>query len=65
MQTTTPTLARHLAYWLREIVQPNLAPKTYEFYEMFSRLYITPGLGAKRLDRLQVRDVRVWLNQGP
>src|SRR5438477_6586662 len=30
---------------------------------MFSRLYLAPGLGAKRLDRLQVRDVRAWLNQ--
>jgi integrase len=63
MQTTTPTVARYLAYWLQEIVEPNLAPKTYDFYEMFSRLYVTPGLGAKRLDRLQVRDVRDWLNR--
>ncbi|HLI75571.1 MAG TPA: hypothetical protein VKV02_01400 [Acidobacteriaceae bacterium] len=26
-------------------------------------MYIVPGLGAKRLDRLQVRDVRIWLNR--
>jgi hypothetical protein len=63
VQTITPTVARYLAYWLREIVEPNLAPKTYDYYEMFSRLYIAPGLGAKRLDRLQVRDVRSWLNR--
>src|SRR5690606_22800946 len=25
-------------------------------------LYITPGLGSKRLDRLQVRDVQTWIN---
>ncbi len=62
MQTTTPTVAHYLAYWLREIVEPSLAPKTYDYYEMFSRLYIAPDLGAKRLDRLQVRDVRSWLN---
>jgi integrase len=30
---------------------------------MINRLYIVPGLGRKRLDRLQVRDVRVWLNR--
>ena len=36
MPTTTPTVARYLAYWLREVVEPNLAPKTYDFYEMFS-----------------------------
>jgi integrase len=27
------------------------------------RLYLSPGLGARRLDRLEVRDVRQWLNQ--
>jgi integrase len=26
-------------------------------------MYLVPGLGAKRLDRLQVRDVRTWLNR--
>src|SRR5215469_8830814 len=58
-----PTVAQHSAYWLAEVVEPNLAPKTYEKYEMFSRLYVVPGLGTKRLDRLQARDVRAWLNQ--
>ncbi|WP_165440035.1 site-specific integrase [Micromonospora kangleipakensis] len=53
----------HLSYWLREIVQPNLAPATYISFEGFVRLYITPGLGTKRLDRLQVRDVQTWINQ--
>ena len=32
-------------YWLREIVEPNLAPGTYATYEMLVRLYIVPGLG--------------------
>ncbi len=27
--TTTPTLASYLAYWHREVVEPNLAPKDY------------------------------------
>ena len=31
-----PKLGEFLAYWLSEIVEPNLAPKTYEKYEMFS-----------------------------
>ncbi len=60
---SVPTVAQQFAYWLAEVVAPNLAPKTFEKYEMFSRLYIVPGLGPKRLDRLQVRDVRAWLNQ--
>lgn len=56
-------LAEFLAYWLKEIVEPNLSPKTYERYEMFSRLHIIPHLGGKRLDKIQVRDVRQWLNK--
>jgi integrase len=61
--SAVPTVAEYFAYWLAEVVEPNLAPKTYEKYEMFSRLYIVPGLGTKRLDRLQVRDIRAWLNR--
>lgn len=61
--TTTPTVAAYLSAWLGEVVAPNLSPKTYEKYEMCARLYIAPGLGGKRLDRLTVRDVRTWLNR--
>ena len=43
--------------------KPNLAPKTCEKYELFSRLHIIPHLGARRLDKLQVRDIRQWLNK--
>jgi integrase len=63
MPTTTPTLADYLTYWLREVVEPNLAPKTTEKYALLARLYLVPGLGVKRLDRLKVRDVRTWLNR--
>jgi integrase len=63
MPTTTPTLANYLAYWLREVIEPNLAPKTTERYALLTRLYLVPGLGTKRLDRLQVRDIRTWLNR--
>src|SRR5215467_410138 len=49
-----------IGYWLKEIVEPNLAPKTYEQYEMFSRVHIIPYLGNKSLDKLQVRDIRQW-----
>jgi hypothetical protein len=58
-----PKLAEFLAYWLEEIVRPNLAPKTYEKYEAFTRLHIVPYLGGKRLDKLQVKDIRQWLNK--
>ncbi|MFY9774307.1 MAG: site-specific integrase [Trebonia sp.] len=58
-----PKLAEFLAYWLNEIVEPNLAPKTFDKYEMFSRLHIIPYLGGRRLDNLQVKDIRQWLNK--
>ena len=58
-----PKLADFMADWLREVVKPNLAPKTYEKYEMFTRVHIVPRLGSKRLDKLTARDVRVWLNE--
>jgi hypothetical protein len=45
--TRTPTLESYLNYWLREIVEPNLAPATHVSYEMFTRLYIVPDLGPK------------------
>jgi integrase len=59
--TSAPTVATYLAYWLAEVVWPNLRPKTSERYAMHVRLHIAPGLGAKRLDRLSVQDVRTWV----
>jgi integrase len=57
-----PSLEQFLNYWLEEIIRPNLAPKTCEKYELFSRLHIIPHLGGKRVDRIQVKDLRQWLN---
>ncbi|MDO3684876.1 hypothetical protein Q3W68_13540 [Micromonospora sp. C28ISP2-4] len=50
--TSVPTVGSFLTYWLTEIIKPNRAPLTYATYETFVRLYISPGVGAKRLDRL-------------
>ncbi|TVT28318.1 site-specific integrase [Amycolatopsis rhizosphaerae] len=60
-----PRLDQYLQYWLHEVIKPNRAPLTFVNYELFVRLYITPGLGAVRLDRLQVRDVQKWVNKIP
>ncbi|CAL9509050.1 site-specific integrase [Streptomyces sp. enrichment culture] len=57
------TVAAFLSYWLNSVVKPNLAPLSYVSYEGSVRLYIVPHLGAKRLDRLTVRDVREWLTK--
>lgn len=56
-------MAAYGEYWLREVVRPNLQPKTYEAYESALRLYIRPSLRSQRLDRLTVPDVRSWLNR--
>ncbi|MFG2022048.1 site-specific integrase [Actinomadura geliboluensis] len=63
--TSVPTVETYLAYWLRDVVEPNREPNTYSNYELMSRLHIVPGLGKKRLDRLTVRDVQTWLNKLP
>lgn len=61
--TRVPTLAGYLDSWLRDVVEPNLAPATVANYDMFVRLYITPDLGSHRLDKLTVREVQTWLNR--
>lgn len=60
---TSPRLAEFLARWLEETVRPDLAPTTASNYELFTRLYILRDLGSKRLDRLSVRDVQLWMNE--
>jgi integrase len=61
--TKVPTVERYLTYWLEEVIRPNREPATYDIYETMSRLYVIPGLGKKRLDRLNVRDTQKWLNR--
>ncbi|WP_144128267.1 tyrosine-type recombinase/integrase [Catellatospora sichuanensis] len=60
--TKAMTVGKFAAYWLAEIVEPNLSPGSYSIYESASRLYIVPGLGNVRLDRLRPTDVQTWLN---
>lgn len=45
--TTIPTLTQYLGRWLTEVVQPNLEPATYAYYELMVRAYIIPALGGK------------------
>ncbi len=58
----SPRLRDFLRRWLRETVKPNLSPTTAKNYEMFARLCIVPDLGNRKLDKLMVRDVQVWVN---
>jgi integrase len=61
--TTVPKLGDYLVNWLRDVIAPNSAPATAANYDMFVRLYITPDLGNKRIDKLSVREVQTWLNR--
>ncbi|MBF8194580.1 site-specific integrase [Nonomuraea sp. K274] len=62
--TSVPTLDQFLTYWLKEVVvEPDFAPLTIATYETLTRLYVRPELGKKRLDKLSVRDIRIWLNK--
>ncbi|MEW1839568.1 site-specific integrase [Nonomuraea angiospora] len=63
--TKHETVAAFLTRWLADVVQPNREPTTYAGYEALVRLYLVPGLGKKRLDKLTVRDVQDWLNKMP
>lgn len=48
---------------LEEVVRPDLAPATAANYDLFTLLYVIPDLGGRRLDKITVRDVQVWVNQ--
>lgn len=63
--TSTPTIEVFMTGWLKDVVRPNLAPTTVKNYEMFTRLYILPDLGKRRLDRLGVREVQARVNDRP
>ena len=51
-----------LDYWLENIARPAARPTTYAKYETITRLYLRPGLGRYRLDRMSVAVVQSWLN---
>lgn len=61
--TKAPTVGAYLDYWLREVVQPSVAPKSALDYEYYVRIYITPHLGGKNLARLTSRDAQTWMNK--
>lgn len=56
-------LGEYLDYWLEHIVRPSVRWNTYKKYEQTVRLYLKPGLGKQRLDRLRVARVQAFLNE--
>lgn len=62
--TSTSSLADYLSAWLTD-VRATVAPSTWRVYELTVRKWLAPKLGAKRLDRLTVADVRSYLHSLP
>lgn len=59
--SSTMAFGDYLTYWLSAIAPQRLKPATLASYEGFTRLYISPALGKKRLNRLSPADVRRFL----
>lgn len=57
-------VGEYLDYWLEHVVKGSVRSTTYAKYEQAVRLYLKPGLGGKRLDRLSVSVVQRFLNSG-
>ncbi len=53
---------RRLDYWLNDVARHSIRKTTYAKYETIVRLYLKPGLGRKKLDRLTVAEVQTFLN---
>lgn len=65
VSATAQTVGAYLTYWLEEVARAKVRASTFRSYETYVRLYLVPGLGKKRLDRLTAKDVRIWLNRLP
>ena len=55
-------LGEYLDHWLTQVAKPMVRPTTYAKYEVMVRLYLKPGLGRHRLDRLSVATVQAYFN---
>lgn len=56
-------VGEYLDYWLEQVAKPSVRPTTYAKYEQAVRLYLKPGLGRQRLDRMSVKAVQGFLNR--
>ncbi|RNL83173.1 tyrosine-type recombinase/integrase [Halostreptopolyspora alba] len=61
--TSVPSLENYLDYWMREVViEPDYSPVTVATYGQFVRYYLVPYLGKKKLDKLNAKNLREWVN---
>lgn len=57
------TVGDYLNYWLKHIVKEERRPKTYQGYESVVRLHLIPGLGKRRLSKLNAQEVRLFITR--
>jgi integrase len=60
-EATDWNVEKFLKYWLEHIVKPSKKPKTYQGYELVSRVHLIPHLGRKKLHKLNGADVRQFM----
>ena len=60
--TRSPTVSDYLSYWLTEVAEPKLRPTTVAKYRTAIELYLRPGIGRHRLDKLTVATFQRYLN---
>lgn len=59
------TVGEYLTAWLTGVARHRLRATTYVTYESLVRRFLIPGLGARKLGTLTVRDVRTFLDRLP
>jgi integrase len=55
------TVAQFLTYWLEHHVRSSVRPRTYESYELLSRVHIVPELGRIPLQQLAPQRIQAFL----
>ncbi|BCJ30535.1 tyrosine-type recombinase/integrase [Actinocatenispora sera] len=58
----TLTLNAYLTEWLTEVVSKRVRPNTLETYRIMVEQYLLPGIGRRKLGKLNVREVRQFLD---
>jgi integrase len=61
LKESRQTLSHFLERWLADVVQPQLAPKTYVSYRDTVRKHIVPTLGKVRVEKLTPQQVQALL----
>lgn len=61
LKASRQTLGQFLERWLADVVQPQLAPKTYVSYRDTVRKHIVPTLGAVRVEKLTPQQIQALL----